>query len=303
MPFLGPPSLAPVVHESTENPPAPPADVVADTVVVVAVVVVVPGDNDGLESVAADVADVGGGRTYSRRCHRRPQHRSPRHHRYLAVIHPRLRIHKAAFFYPEPDFGTVAWQSGCNMRTNRTLTRSCPRVRGTRRMRVWTSLTVPSLNDSFGQESFCGDKERFDNRDRRLRADQFWAWEFDRFYDGMRFSLEIDDFAWENTDHSRVSRSICVEEQLSVLSLEIDDFALKTITLEPGNWWLCVEEERSLSSFEIDDFALKNTDHSRVSKLIILRGRVPISTLESQNRRLCIEECQWLSSFETEDLV
>ena len=80
MPFLGPPSLALVVHESTENPPAPPAAAV--------VVVVVPGDNDGLESVAADV---GGGRRYSRRRHRRPQHRSPRHHRYLAVIHPRLK--------------------------------------------------------------------------------------------------------------------------------------------------------------------------------------------------------------------
>lgn len=70
VPFLGPPSPDPVVHESIENLPAPPADVVADTVVVaVAEVAVVLGDNDDLENVAVDVD---GGRRYSRRCHRRP---------------------------------------------------------------------------------------------------------------------------------------------------------------------------------------------------------------------------------------
>lgn len=69
VPFLGPPSPDPVVHESIENLPAPPADVVADTVVVVVEVAVVLGDNDDLENVAVDVD---GGRRYSRRCHRRP---------------------------------------------------------------------------------------------------------------------------------------------------------------------------------------------------------------------------------------
>lgn len=112
MPFLGPPSPVPMVHESTVDLPAPPPGG-ADTVA---------GGSEGgvaLDSKddAVDVVDED--RESSRRCYRRPPRHSRRHRRYLAVIHPRLMMHKGLLGYPDFDVGRIAAQSGCNVRTMR----------------------------------------------------------------------------------------------------------------------------------------------------------------------------------------
>lgn len=94
MPFLGPPSPVLVVHESTADPRAPPPDVAG-------MVAGSPADLDGNDDAGYVAVAVDGGYSRSRRCHRRPQRHSPRHHRYLAVIHPRLRMYKAPLFQPD----------------------------------------------------------------------------------------------------------------------------------------------------------------------------------------------------------
>lgn len=128
MPFLGPPSPAPVVHESTAGLPAPPPGAAG----IAAGAAAAPGGNDDAGRAAAD-AD--GGRWCSRRCHRRPQPHSPRHHRYLAVIHPRLWMQAS-----DALLHGSRHRNGCNVRTAKG-TRSSGRVEHDGS--VWVSLVVP----------------------------------------------------------------------------------------------------------------------------------------------------------------